>query len=139
VEAGGGEEVPLGRIYAQLGAALARDADPEELADIEVEVERTITFPDLAVVELARSLQASLGVRVVLVSDTYFSAARLHRLLDREPFTGIHLDGVFASSDHGCNKGSGLYDVALDALGVRGGDVLHLGDHPDADVARAVE
>jgi FMN phosphatase YigB (HAD superfamily) len=139
VEAGGSEEVSLARIYAQLAAVLAADADPEEMADIEVEVERTITFPDLAVVELARQLQAARGVRVVLVSDTYLSAARLHRLLDREPFTGIDLDGVFASSDHGCNKGSGLYDLALGALGVTGGDVLHLGDNPDADVARAAK
>jgi FMN phosphatase YigB (HAD superfamily) len=139
VEAGGGEEVSLGQIYAHLGAALSPGSDPEALADVETAVERTITFPDLAVVELAEYLRASRAVRVVLVSDTYFSAARLLRLLGREPFAGLHFDGVFTSSDHGCNKGSGLYDVVLDALGVTGTDVLHLGDHPDADVAAATK
>jgi FMN phosphatase YigB (HAD superfamily) len=134
--AGHGKEVTLEQIYAQLGAAVVPGTDVEALADIEVGVERTITFPDLAVVQLAADVQ-SRGTRVVLVSDTYLSAARLVRLIDREPFSGIQFDGVFASSDHGRGKGDGLFDLVLGALGVSGREVLHLGDNPAADVAGA--
>lgn len=130
-------EVSLEQVYEELRPAVVGDAPPADLAALEVEVERSITFPDLAVVDLARSLQASLGVRVVLVSDTYLSAAHVGRLVDREPFTGIGIEAVFTSSDAGRNKGSGLYELVLGALGVAPGEVLHLGDHADADVACA--
>lgn len=128
-------EVSLEQVYEELRPAVTGDAPSAALAAIEVEVERSITFPDLAVVDLARSLQASLGVRVVLVSDTYLSAAQVGRLLDREPFTGIDIEAVFTSSDAGRNKGSGLYELVLDSVGVSPVEVLHLGDHPEADVA----
>lgn len=127
-------EVSLEQIYEELPSNLVGGAQPAELAGLELEVERSITFPDLGVVDLARSLQASRGVRIVLVSDTYFSAPQLRRLLDREPFTGIAIEKVFTSSDTGCNKGSGLYKLVLNALSVASGEVLHLGDNSDADV-----
>ncbi|MDP8937573.1 MAG: HAD family hydrolase [Actinomycetota bacterium] len=129
-------EVSLEQVYRELPPTV-RDGDPAELAGLELEVERTITFPDLAVVELARSLQAERAVRVVLVSNTYFSASQLRRLLDRDPFTQIRIDAVFTSSDHGRHKGTGLFDVALVSLGVSGREVVHLGDDPDADVVCA--
>ncbi len=127
-------EVSLEEVYEEL-PAMVREGDPAELAALEVEVERSITFPDLAVVELARSLQASSDVRVVLVSNTYFSGGQLCRILDRPPFTGIRLDAVFTSSEHKRHKGSGLFQTVLRDLGVTGGEVVHLGDDPDADVA----
>jgi HAD superfamily hydrolase (TIGR01549 family) len=131
-------EVSLEQVYAELPITV-RDGDVDELAALELEVERSITFADLAVVELARSLQASRGVRVVLVSNTYFSPSQLRRLVDREPFGRIRFDAVFSSSDHGRHKGSGLFDVALAALDVEGHEVVHLGDDPDADVACAAK
>jgi len=127
-------EVSLEEVYEELPPSVC-EGDPAELAALELEVERSITFPDLAVVELARSLQASGPVRVALVSNTYFSAPQLRRLLDRDPFTAIRLDAVFTSSDNKRHKGNGLFDVALAALGVAGHEVVHLGDDPDADVA----
>jgi FMN phosphatase YigB (HAD superfamily) len=129
-------EVSLAEIYGCMGGAVA-GGSPERLAEVEVEAERSLTFPDLAVVDLARSLRASLGLRVVIVSDTYFSADHLRRLLDRDPFPEVGVEAVFTSSDNRCNKGSGLYDVVLESLGVDPGEVLHLGDHPEADVASA--
>ncbi len=127
-------EVSLEEVYAEIPAT-ACEGEPSELAALELEVERTITFPDLGVVELAQSVQASHGLRVVLVSNTYFSASQLRRLLDRHPLNRIRLDGVFTSSDNKCHKGSGLFDVVLAAVGVAGGEVVHLGDDPDGDVA----
>ncbi|MEJ7763949.1 MAG: HAD family hydrolase [Acidimicrobiales bacterium] len=127
-------EVSLEQIYEELPDTVCRGG-AAHLAALEVEVERSITFPDLAVVELARSLQASGDLRVVLVSNTYFSAAQLRRILDRSPFTSVRLDAVFTSSEHGRHKGSGLFETALRDLGVTADEVVHLGDDPDADVA----
>ena len=130
-------EVSLAEVYEELSPNVVGDAVPADLADLEVEVERSITFPDLEVVQFARAIQAARGVRVVLVSNTYFSAEQLRRILDREAFRAIDVDGVFTSSDNGRHKGSGLYDAVLDVLGVAAADVLHLGDDPDADGACA--
>lgn len=127
-------EVSLEHIYEEFPSTVC-DGSPAQLAALELEVERAITFPDLGVVDFARRMQASALVRVVLVSNTYFSSVQLRRLLDREPFTDIRIDAVFTSSDHGRHKGSGLFDVVLGALGVAGHEVLHLGDDPDGDVA----
>ncbi len=128
-------EVSLEQVYNELPPTV-RVGEPADLASIEVEVERSITFPDLAVMELARWLQASRPVRVVLVSNTYFSASQLRRLLDRPAFNDIRLDAVYTSSDYGRHKGSGLFETVLRDLGVAGNEVVHLGDDPDADVAR---
>lgn len=128
-------EVTLEEVYQELPAAVVGNSSPADLAAVEVEVERSITFPDLSVIDLINTLQGSLGPKVVLVSNTYLSAKQMRRLLDREPFTSIQFDEVFTSSDHRRHKGSGLFDVVLRTLGVFGDQVLHLGDDPDSDIA----
>ncbi len=127
-------EVSLEQVYEELPASVVGDASPAALADLELEFERSISFPDLAVIQLARDLQASMGIRLVLVSDTYFSAVQLRRLIDRKPFTDIHVEQVFTSADHGRNKGGGLYEFVLRDTAIAGAEVLHLGDDPDGDV-----
>lgn len=129
-------EVSLEEVYAELPPGVVT-APAAALAEVEVAVERTLTFPDLAVAELARSLARDHGVRVVLVSNTYLSAAQLRRLLEHEPLADLPLAGVFASSEHRVHKGTGLYDVVLRSLGVPGSGVVHLGDDAEADGAAA--
>lgn len=128
-------EVTLEEIYQELPPGLVGAAEAGEMAALEIEVERSITFADLAVIDLVQRLQTSLGVRVVLVSNTYLSGTQMQHLLDREPFSGIDLEEIFTSSDHRCHKGSGLFDIVVRTLGVPGKRVLHLGDDPDSDVA----
>lgn len=129
-------EVSLEEVYAELPPGLTT-APAAALAEVEVVVERGLTFPDLAVAELARSLALDHGLRVVLVSNTYLSAAQLRRLLEHEPLADLPLAGVFASSEHRVHKGTGLYDVVLQSLGVSGSEVVHLGDDAEADGAAA--
>jgi FMN phosphatase YigB (HAD superfamily) len=133
----GSSEVSLEEVYAELPSAVVGASSPAELAEVEVAVEASLTFPDLAVVDLARSLERDHGVRIVLVSNTYFSSTQLRRLLQREQFDDLPLHAVFTSSERRVHKGSGLYDVVLGALGVRGCEVVHLGDDAEADGAAA--
>ena len=133
----GSSEVSLEEVYAELPPGAVGACLPEALAEVEVEVEISLTFPDLAVAGLARSLARDHGVRIVLVSNTYFSSTQLRRLLRHDSLAELGAEAVFTSSEHRVHKGSGLYDVVLSTLGARGKDVVHLGDDAAADVAAA--
>src|SRR3954453_10900199 len=104
-------EVSLVEVYEQLPAHLFDGATPDELAALEVDFEREITFPDLDVLAVARWAQEEHGVRVVCVSDTYYSEDQLAYILDREPISTLGIERVFTSSVRGMGKGSGLYDA----------------------------
>ena len=129
-------EVTLEEIWDELAPHVFAGASAHELADAEVEFERSITFPDLEVTRFAELAQAKHGVRLVLISDTYYSDRQLRRILDRPPFTALEIDRIFTSSQHRVGKGSGIFKIVLDELDVEPQRLLHVGDHPDADVAR---
>lgn len=134
--AGEGPEVTLSHIYAAFPRRLARGAEPEALAEAEVEVEEGLLVPDLDVLALAAEARES-GKRVVVVSDTYFDSPTLRRFLARGPLASLWLDEVFASCEHGAYKSGRLFEVVLDRLAVPAGRVLHVGDNPAADVEGA--
>ncbi len=120
-------ETTLARIWQEFPSGYLRDTTREAALALELEIERRLVHPHADVVALARRAQAR-GMRVALVSDTYFDAAQLAAL------TGGIADAVFASADHGVNKYQGLHGVLLRALGVAPERVLHVGDDPRADV-----
>lgn len=128
-------EVRLDAVYREMPAHLF-SVQLAELPDLEIEFEKTITFPDLEVCRLAQWAQADLGLRLVLVSDTYLAGSELRRVLDREPFDQFKIDEVFTSSQYGTGKGTGLFRVVIDALGVEPDRILHIGDNLDADQER---
>lgn len=126
-------EVTLDEIYAFIPAwVFGKEPVTTAPAEAEVDVEVDILVPDLDIVELLAAAWAS-GKRIVAISDTYFSAARLRRLLAQPVVGRLQFDEIFTSSDHRRNKSGGLYDIALIKLGVDGSAVLHLGDNPEAD------
>ena len=133
-DAGRGPEIALREIVAQLPPSLTR-VEPS-LEEHELRVEHTLTFPDPAILALVRHAHAH-GTRVVLVSDTYFSAAQIDYLL-----AGCLRDvplTIFTSSDFGTGKGDALFEVVLDALDVEGARVVHAGDNDAADVDRPTQ
>jgi FMN phosphatase YigB (HAD superfamily) len=130
VAAGRGPEVGLRAVYAEFPDSFG---PPEEFVREELRCEKTLVFPDPAVVDLVARARAH-GTRVVLTSDTYFSAAHVEYLLG-----GCLPDAperIFTSSDHGTGKGSDLFDVVLDHLDVEPHRAVHAGDNEAADVAR---
>lgn len=127
-------EVTLTEIYDRLPSwALANGLPRQEAIDAELETEHDLILPDLDVLELLLAARER-GKAVVAVSDTYFGEAQLAQLLDQPLLSGLSLDHVFASSEHRVNKSGGLFEVALRGLGVKPGEVIHLGDNEEADV-----
>jgi FMN phosphatase YigB (HAD superfamily) len=137
VGAGQVPEVSLEAVYDEMPAHLFTGLGPDALAGHEVALEASIVFPDLDVAHLARHAQEEHGARIVLVSDTYLSPAQLRKVVDCETVADLAIAEVFTSSRHKINKSTGLFDVMLDTMKVEPGEVLHVGDHPDADVAAA--
>ena len=145
-------EARLLEIYQQLALALPLAGAPEELAAAEVELERDICRADLGVADLIGAV-AELGKPVYLLSDTYFSAAQLRRLLDRPELAGRPIAGVYTSSDAAISKGASLlptavpapsgsrraslFDVMLAEISTPASRLVHLGDHPEADLRGA--
>lgn len=126
-------EVTIAQIYANLmpnADAAARDAAIER----EWQAEARHCYAFAPTVELIRCAHAR-GLKIVIVSDTYFSADQLRRLFVHVvgEEVGAMIDRVFASSDFGAGKSAGLFRHVLPELGVAGAAVLHVGDNPHAD------
>ncbi|MHB1533665.1 MAG: HAD family hydrolase [Acidimicrobiales bacterium] len=129
-----GTEVSLREIWAFLAPSVLDGVDPEVAVDVEVNLEHEITIADLDVADLARSAWEQ-GVRVALVSNTYFSAQQLAVIIDRPELETLRLASIYASSDHGVHKANGLWPVVVGDAGVAPGRILHIGDDPQSDVA----
>lgn len=129
------EECTLEEIYDQFPPQLLPAADRARAAALELEVESALGTVEPAVVALAQRAKAA-GLRVAIVSDTYFAGAHLKRLLELAR-AELATDFVLTSSEHRVNKGGGLFEELLDECGAVGGRIAHLGDHPEADVAGA--
>src|SRR3954469_8005458 len=132
-EQGRGVEVSLADIYAELPRYVAPASDADELARTELDVEREVLMPDLDVLELIRFAHET-GKQVIAVSDTYLSEQELRTLLDASFAGDVALDRIYASSDHGVGKTSGMFERVLDDLGIEPRQLVHVGDHPQADV-----
>lgn len=128
-------EVTIEQIWAEVPGSWLR-AERAALIEAELDFEaRRLRLHDGAIALLTAATAA--GARVVLVSDTYLSAAQLRGLLER---VGVPFDAVsevVVSSEHGRSKADGLLDLAVQRLGVPAAQVLHIGDHPVSDVDAA--
>jgi FMN phosphatase YigB (HAD superfamily) len=134
-EGGRGLEVTLREICSLVPPAILR-IGLDELMQRELDVERSLLVPDLDVVELAR-LAVERGMRVVCVSDTYFSETDMRSFLAAPPTGTLDISRVFASSSYGIGKGGGLWRHVIEELGVKPRDIIHVGDNREADVTAA--
>lgn len=129
-------EVTLEEIYARMPDWMFTPTGRAVGIDTELAVEHEVLVADLDVLALLVAAKAA-GKQVVAVSDTYFSAAQLRELLDQPGLDALEVDRVFSSSEHRRSKADGLLGVMLEAMGVGGEAVVHLGDNPAADHAPA--
>jgi FMN phosphatase YigB (HAD superfamily) len=129
-------EVRHAEILEAVAAATGLDAgEVPLLTTAEVAAERVALWPNRAL--LTQVAHRPPTTRLILVSDTYLSAADLRRLLDHHApsLTGVTLH---VSTDVGYSKRRGdLYPFVAACEGVAPGSILHAGDHPVHDVATA--
>jgi FMN phosphatase YigB (HAD superfamily) len=130
----GRSEVTLEQIYQAARPGLS----PEMLrwlAEDELAAEMHACHAHPGAVRLLRDAKAR-RLPVTIVSDTYFDAARLRRLLAHAlPADAYAAIGeVICSADHGVCKSQGLFKLARLNMVANAAQVLHVGDNKDADV-----
>ena len=120
-------------IYGRLKELmLLDDVRAAALQSEELAVEQEVLVARNDMVDLLKFAVAA-GKRVYLISDMYWSAAAVEKLL-----TGLGISGyqrLFVSSEYSCFKSQGLYDIFRQQ--VVGMSYLHIGDNADADVTCA--
>ncbi|BDI60102.1 HAD family hydrolase [Qipengyuania nanhaisediminis] len=133
-------EVNLGEIYTQ---AMPNAGEAERRAAIAAELaqEARACFAFAPTVALMREAKRR-GLEIVIVSDTYLSAAELRALIAGaagDEVAGL-IDRVFASSDAGISKSQGLLAKVAKAMKCGADAILHIGDNrkADHDSARAL-
>jgi putative hydrolase of the HAD superfamily len=122
------------RLLAEMKRELPQD-ELAELVRLHEEMELSVR-PDLApgVREVLHALRGK--YRLGVISDTIFSPGRtLRRILEEEDL--LELFEAFAFSDEvGASKPDRkMFDAAADQLGIKPGQMLHVGDREKNDVA----
>jgi FMN phosphatase YigB (HAD superfamily) len=120
-------EVTLDEIYREFPPGYLRELPVSRMPGIEFEVERELVRPREDLIDLARRARAS-GLRIALVSDTYFGADQIAAL------SGVEADFVVVSCEHRLSKYQGLHKVLTRQSGVPPQRILHVGDNRQADV-----
>jgi hypothetical protein len=127
-----GSEVSLFDIWRAMPAGVFGEDGLDALVEAEVRLERDVTVVDLDIADLVTAALKQ-NVRVVLVSDTYFTEEHLSLLLDRPELVPAHDVTIFRSNQHGVDKASGLWEIVLRDLGLDPRQVVHVGDNEIAD------
>ena len=133
----GNTEVTLADIYR----AYDEHLDPDTICALsaaELAMEMAVCYPFSPMMQLIRAAHAR-GLKIIIVSDTYFSENELRQLLKTTLPHDVYnlIDLVFCSSQHGASKYQGLFNVVLKQLNVPARQLLHLGDNPMADLQAA--
>jgi FMN phosphatase YigB (HAD superfamily) len=134
----GSVEVTLSEIHAVLAPNVMPTLGVVEAAGHELAIEQEVNFADRRLAGYLQQVRAALpDLRLIAVSDTYFSAAQLRSLFAACSLGELPLANVYTSSDHGTGKGDELWKVVVEDLRIEPDELVHLGDNPEADVACA--
>lgn len=96
------------------------------------EIAACYAFPP--VVDLIREAH-KLGLKIIIVSDTYLEEAQLRRLLEQHLPNDVMqaITEIFVSSKHGLSKSQGLFNHVINKLKISPQSILHIGDSFLAD------
>jgi predicted HAD superfamily hydrolase len=128
-------ELKLADIYAELGEVVSDRAAATEL---EFAIERRVCFANPAMISFVQHVR-QLGCQTAIVSDTYFTAEQLVRLLEDQDVPRSLFDRMFVSCERGRAKwhNGTLYQDLLRQFDAHPGEVLHVGDNLHADIYMA--
>jgi FMN phosphatase YigB (HAD superfamily) len=112
------------------------DAAARILRDAEIEIEIEHLSPNRPLLTVLRRAARS-GIRVIAVSDTYYAAPELHRILDAVADPSP-ISTVYASADLGLTKHAGDIFAEVERRENSGSaHILHIGDSLRSDVENA--
>lgn len=132
-------EVRLIEIWSETLKRLLGAEHPElarRLCELELNVDISLLEPMPGAAEALETLQAS-GKRLFVLSDTYYEADQLKKLLES---TGLlsYFEEVYSSCTVRRGKYStGLFSHVLKDKDLESSEVLHVGDHPVSDYKAA--
>ncbi len=130
----GSTEVTLADIHGLLAPAVGSVLPESELSSVEVAVEREFLFVNQDFARELIGLLKEIPLRVIVVSDTYFSESHLRSFLDQGPLKQVPFECVFASSDFDTGKGAHLWETVIKEMAISADEVVHIGDNEEADV-----
>lgn len=127
-----------GRLDNLVGVTLSLLNLPAELQQefvrTELSYEAENLFPNPLIVALVEQHRRR-GGRVVLLSDMYVSGADIHALVLKLGVGDI-APNIYSSADNTLNKRTGtIFGPVANALGVKPGQILHVGDNFHSDYA----
>jgi predicted HAD superfamily hydrolase len=129
----GSNEVNLEEIYKNI----LPNADQgliANLIDIEINYEIDNGYIYKPIYDLLR-LSKNNGLRVIVVSDTYFKQNQLKKLLFTKcPELQEMIEQVYCSCDFGVSKRGGIWKHIFAKLAVSSQQVHHIGDNYEADI-----
>jgi FMN phosphatase YigB (HAD superfamily) len=128
------DEVKLQDIYRASFPTLT-DAEVDELTKAEMNEEMIACYAFPPVVALMRAAIAR-GVKIIIVSDTYFTEAQVRQLLTQHlpADVMVGINKIFCSCEHGKSKRLGLFKKILVTTNLPAKSILHIGDNPIADL-----
>jgi len=134
----GSEEASLTAIYAELHQQF--DAEQQQTMiehELALEIDHGFLFPPA--LALLRQAKAR-GIRTIIVSDTYFNAQQLRRLLtahcDEIPSL---VDHIYCSSESGKAKSGSLWPEIIQHEQVEPQAIFHAGDNLFADYRQPIK
>lgn len=81
-------------------------------------------------------LALSAGKKVVFISDMYLERETIEKILKKNGYTEYEF--IFVSSEYSkLKKTSNLYRIAVDKLGIKSNEMLHIGDNEESDIKAA--
>lgn len=126
-------EISLKDIY-ELGFSSLTSSEIDLLVEEEILAEINMCYAFPPIVEMIHQAKL-LGLKVIVVSNTYLKELQLRRLLEKtlptEAFNAI--DQIFCSCEYGDSKSGQLFQVVLKKLDISPATVLHVGDNRHAD------
>ncbi|MFO1435238.1 MAG: HAD hydrolase-like protein [Gammaproteobacteria bacterium] len=133
-------EVSLAQIYRH-ALPNVPDNDIDQLVADELAMEMRVCYVFKPVLQLIERAKAR-GMKVIIVSDTYFNSDQLSALIGStvgNSDASELVDAIYCSSRYGRSKHERLFNDVLKDLHVVPDSILHVGDNPGADLHGANE
>ncbi|MEF3304167.1 HAD family hydrolase [Paenibacillus sp. GYB003] len=129
----GNGDVFLDQIYAELSDICLKD--DSEIVSLEIEVEKEHCFLNPHAVSLLHYCK-SMGIKIALLSDTYFTSEQLRAILQNSGLDLSVIDTLLVSSEEKAGKPTGgLFDKLLELYpNVSEQSIIHIGDNENADI-----